>query len=149
MYTSSPLTGGNDTEVDEDIDGPLVRTGVPARRPPTVTTASNPNWPSETDVVIVPGTKIKLSAQSPLLRGIFKLGFENIRKALLFNVAFPSVEKLPCVLRGSVVEAARDYTTLGGHYNPLARCVHQRILTDVSYESKLIRLVSSRITYIT
>lgn len=111
----------------------------------TSATASHPTWPVEIEVVWVPGSKMKLSRQSALLTAIFRDAFENVRKDLLFQHAFPSPPVIPAMVRKCVVDAARKHTFLAGHYNASAACVHQRVLSDEDYEAKMIRLVSSRV----
>jgi hypothetical protein len=109
----------------------------------TLTTVPSPNWPSETELVYVDGTnRIKLSVQSEILRSIFHTAFENVRYSLIFEHAFPIAVIIPCILRKAVVAAAETHRFANGRYNSLAACVHQRMLSDVEYEAKMIRLVS-------
>jgi hypothetical protein len=109
----------------------------------TLTTVPSPTWPIETDVIYVDGTnRIKLSVQSTLLRSIFHTAFENVRCSLVFEHAFPVAVVIPCILRKAVVAAAEAHRYANGRYNSSAACVHQRLLSDVDYEAKMIRLVS-------
>ena len=109
----------------------------------TFATAPSPIWPTETNIVHIPGTAVTLSKQSLLLKTICRDGFDNIRKELLFVCAFHRPESIPAMVRMCLNQAIRDRTTQDGQYNASVACVHQRFLSDVDYETKLTRLVSN------
>lgn len=129
-------------EVDDDINGPVVRNTGGSHCRPTVAPPGYPIWPAETEIIDVPGQRLGLSAQSPLLKLILKIAFEKLKIALVFDNAFPSAQDMPRFLRACVTDAARDHTNRDGRYNASADCVLQRIISSVDYESKIIRLVS-------
>ena len=138
--TSSPLTTGDITEVD-DINSTQVGSSSAVQDHTTVT---QPIWPIETDLVFVTGTnKIKLSIQSRLLQQIFKDAFDEVRRDLLFEHAFPDAVAIPKVVRLALVSAAEANMFRDGHYNASAAAVHQRLLSHDDYLAKMIRLVSS------
>ncbi|KAN0114068.1 hypothetical protein V8E52_007044, partial [Russula decolorans] len=115
--TSSPLSAGEVTVVD-DINRTQVGNSSAAKDTVTVT---QPIWPTETDLVYVTGTnKVKLSLQSRLLQAIFKDAFENVRRDLLFEHAFPDAVAIPAVVRKALVSAAEANTFCDGRYNASA-----------------------------
>jgi hypothetical protein len=137
--TSSPLSDGDETEVD-DANGPPENNGVTVTTVAT-TSESHPAWHVETNLVFT-GTKVKLFKQTNILRAIFHESFDNVRKDLILKHAFPDPIAMPCMLRKCLVDAARKHTMIDGHYNVSAAHIHQRILSDVVYEANMIRLVS-------
>ncbi|KAN0102412.1 hypothetical protein V8E52_011970 [Russula decolorans] len=140
--TSSPLSAGEVTVVD-DINRTQVGNSSAAKDTATVT---QPIWPTETDLVYVTGTnKVKLSLQSRLLQAIFKDAFENVRRDLLFEHAFPDAVAIPAVVRKVLVSAAEANTFCDGRYNASAAAVHQRLLSHDDYQAKMIRLPRARI----
>ncbi|KAN0102384.1 hypothetical protein V8E52_010847 [Russula decolorans] len=140
--TSSPLSAGEVTVVD-DINRTQVGNSSAAKDTATVT---QPIWPTETDLVYVTGTnKVKLSLQSRLLQAIFKDAFENVRRDLLFEHAFPDAVAIPAVVRKALVSAAEANTFCDGRYNASAAAVHQRLLSHDDYQAKMIRLPRARI----
>lgn len=134
--------------MDDDVDSSPEGNGSGAIGTPAATT-SHSEWPTETNITYVPGMKVKLSAQSCLLRVIFHDGFDNLRKELLFKNAFLNAKAIPPMLRRCLVDAAQRRTFFDGVYNASAACVHQRLLTDVAYEDKVVQLVSSIISGMT
>jgi hypothetical protein len=109
----------------------------------TLTTVPSPQWPIDTDVIYVNGTnRLKLSVQPRVLQKFFHTAFENLRKGLVFYHAFPNPTTLPRMLRKAVTDAAEIHTYVDGRYDSSAACVHQRILTDVEYETQMVKLVS-------
>ena len=137
---SCPLSPVDEMKAD-DIDRPLA--GNSGAMDQTIATASQSIWPTDTNLIHVPGTQIKLSNQSLLLKVICRDTFNNVRRVLLFDSAFPAPNALPAMVRMCLTKAIRDCTVRGGGYNASAACVHQRLLTDVDYEAKLARLVST------
>jgi hypothetical protein len=109
----------------------------------TVPQVSQSSWPTEIELVYVTGTtKVKLSLQGRILQTIIRDAFENLRSDLLFENAFPDSAVISRMIRGSLVRAAEGRTFVNGQYNASAACVHQRLLSDEEYESKMIHLVS-------
>ena len=107
-------------------------------------TITQPNWPTETDLVHVTGmNKVKLSLQSHLLQAIFHDTFENVRRELLFGHAFPDAVGIPTMMRKCLVAAAKSCTFFEGRYNASAACIHQRLLSHDDYQARMTRLVSS------
>lgn len=97
-------------------------------------------WPSNTDIIFVPGTcKVMLSIQLPLLRSILLDAFDRVRISLLFIDAFPDALVALGVIRAGLVAAAASRL-------PTATDVHQRLVCDVDYMVKMIRLVSSSLS---
>ncbi|KAN0116229.1 hypothetical protein V8E52_006054 [Russula decolorans] len=140
--TSSPLSAGEVTVVD-DINRTQVGNSSAAKDTATVT---QPIWPTKTDLVYVTGmNKVKLSLQSLLLQAIFKDTFENVRRDLLFEHAFPDAVAIPAVVRKALVSAAKANTFCDGRYNASAAAVHQRLLSHDDYQAKMIRLLRARI----
>jgi hypothetical protein len=130
--------------VVDDINRTQVGNSSAAKDTATVT---QPIWLTETDLVYVTGTnKVKLSLQSRLLQAIFKDAFENVRRDLLFEHAFPDAVAIPAVVRKALVSAAEANTFCDGRYNASAAAVHQRLLSHDDYQAKMIRLVSSIIS---
>ena len=113
-------------------------------------TRTQPTWPVETDLVYAAGTnRVKLSIQRPLLQAIFHDTFENVRCALLFDHAFPDAVNIPRMIRGAIVAAAEAHKFVDGHHNTTASCIHQRLLSDDEYLTKMIRLVSNTTSWMT
>jgi hypothetical protein len=107
--------------VVDDINRTQVGNSSAAKDTVTVT---QPIWPTETDLVYVTGTnKVKLSLQSRLLQAIFKDAFENVRRDLLFEHAFPDAVAIPAVVRKALVSAAEANTFCDGRYNASAAAV--------------------------
>lgn len=116
----------------------------------TLNTPAQPTWPIETDLVFVAGTtKVKLSIQHRLIQNVFRDTFENVRCALLFEHAFPDALAIPSVIRKAVLAAAEALKFVNGRHNESASCVHQRLLLDDDYLSKMIRLVSNTTLWVT
>jgi hypothetical protein len=93
-------------------------------------------WPSETDLILFPGTmKIMLTLQLPLVRTVLQDAFENLRAALLFEHAFPDLNLTVLFIRKTLVGAARSHL-------PRAVNIHKHLLVDDAYLDKLSRLVS-------
>lgn len=104
------------------------------------------SWPTDIELVYVAGsTKVKLSLQSRLLQTIIRDAFENLRCALLFENAFPDSAAISRMIRESLVRAAEARTFVDGQYNTSAACVHQRLLSNEEYESKMVQLPRARI----
>ena len=122
--------GNTVTESDSELDSPI---------PPAL---AQPTWPTDTDLVYVAGTtKVILSNQGPLLRGIIQTAFENIRTSLLFEHAFPDSTVIGAMVMKAVFDAARNHIAPGGRYNSSASFVHQRLLSHDDYRAKICRLV--------
>jgi len=135
------LNSGDVTEVD-DIDGSQVGNGSGVTDT-TLATVTEPTWPVETDLIYVAGTnKVMLSLQSYLLHTIFHDTFDNVCCKLLTEHAFPDAVAIPKMLTRCILDAAKTRMTFDGQYNASAACVHQRLLSNNNYLTKMIRLVS-------
>lgn len=93
-------------------------------------------WPSDTEVMVFPGTnKVLLTIQSPLMRSIFQDAFEHLRASLLFIHAFPD----PALTRSMISEAISVATQ---SHLPRAANIRNRLDLDDDYVAKMCRLVS-------
>jgi hypothetical protein len=136
------LSAGDRTEVDDTDNTQLGNSSGVTNTGLTI--ATQPTWPIETELVYITGTnRVKLGLQSRLLQTIFHDAFENIRRDLLFEHAFPDAIAIPTVVRKALVSAAEMNMFRHGHYNPSAAAVHQRLLSHPDYEAQMIRLVST------
>ena len=96
------------------------------------------------DPLYVAGTtKVILSNQGPLLRGIIQAAFESIHTSLLFEHAFPDMTVIGAMVTKAVFDAARNHIAPGGQYNSLASLIHQRLLSHDDYWAKICHLVRS------
>ena len=103
---------------------------------PNATPQANHQWPSETELVLFPGTnKILLTLQSALMRSIFQDTFERLRVSLLFIHAFPD-PALTCSMISEALGAATQ------SHLPRAAIIRNRLELDEEYMSKMCRLVS-------
>jgi hypothetical protein len=112
---------------------------VPGGRPigTSVNSGSQFVWPTETDLIYVPGTmKVMLTLQSPLIRTVLQDGIENLRASLLVEHAFPEPSLQVLFIRKNLIGAARSHL-------PRANNMHRRLLVDDAYLDKLSRLVSN------
>jgi len=104
--------------------------------PSTATHRADYEWPSNTEIILFPGTnKVMLTVQSPLIRSIFQDAFEHLRASLLFIHAFPD----PALTRSMISEALGVATQ--SHLLRAANIRH-RLELDNKYLSKMCRLVS-------
>jgi len=95
-------------------------------------------WPSETELIYIPGTtKVMLTLQLPLIRTVLQDAFENLRSSLLIEHAFPDPNLTILFIRKHLVGAARSHL-------PRAVNVHRRLLVDNAYLEKLCRLPRTR-----
>lgn len=110
---------------------------VPGGRPigTSIESGSQVVWPTETDLIYVPGTmKVMLTLQLPLIRTVLQDGIENLRASLLVEHAFPDPNLSVLFIRKNLVGAARSHL-------PRANNIHRRLLVDNAYLDKLSRLV--------
>lgn len=129
--TSSGALSGAAPDTDTDATLPLLDTVI-ARdlHHGTVT------WPADTDVIFVSGTrKVTLCIQLPLMRSIILDAVEQVRISLLFTDAFPDAFAALSVIRARLIAAAASRL-------PIASEIHKRLVCDVDYMIKMIRLVS-------
>ena len=93
-------------------------------------------WPSDTEVVMFPGTnKVLLTIQTPLMHSIFQDAFEHLRASLLFIHAFPD----PSLTRSMITEAL---SVAAKSHLPRAANIRNRLELDDEYVTKMCRLVS-------
>lgn len=98
--------------------------------------ASQGIWPSDTDLIFLPGTrKLTLTLQHPLLRAIVQDAFENLRAYLLLDHSFPDATALPTVIRGCLIVASTE------SQHPRGLAVRERLVNDDVYLDRLSRLV--------
>ena len=103
---------------------------------PSATCQADYEWPSDTEVVLFPGTnKVMLTIQSPLMHSIFQDAFEHLRASLLFIHAFPD----PALTRSMISEALGVATQ---SHLPRAVTIRHRLKLDKEYLSRMCRLVS-------
>jgi len=101
------------------------------------TPQANHEWPSETEVVLFPGTnRVLLTLQTALMRTIFQDTFEHLRASLLFIHAFPD----PALTRSMISEALGAATQ---SHLPRAAIIRNRLELDEDYMAKMCRLVGS------
>jgi hypothetical protein len=94
-------------------------------------------WPKDTDLIFTPGTnKVMLTLQLPLMRAVMQDAFERVRFFLLFSNAFPDAIAVLDAVKTALTSAS------SGSTNPRAWIIHDRLLSDEEYASKMIRLVS-------
>ena len=98
--------------------------------------ASQGIWPSDTDLIFLPGTrKLTLTLQHPLLRAIVQDAFENLQAYLLLDHSFPDATALPTVIRGCLIVASTE------SQHPQGLAVRERLVNDDVYLDRLSRLV--------
>ena len=101
--------------------------------PEPATTESTPTWPVETNLFFAPGvTKLMLTIQRPLIRTVIQDTIEVLRATLTFDNAFPDGPQTIAFVRQSLITAAEK---------PTAMSVHQRLLQDDDYMSKIVPVV--------
>src|SRR5260221_3342130 len=99
------------------------------------TPQANHEWPSETEIVLFPGTnKVLLTLQTVLMRLIFQDAFEHLRASLLFIHAFPD----PALTRSMISEVLGAATQ---SHLPRAAIIRNRLELDEDYMAKMCRLV--------
>jgi len=104
--------------------------------PSTATCWADYEWPSDTEIILFPGTnKVMLTVQSPLIRLIFQDAFEHLRASLLFIHAFPD----PALTRSMISEALG---VVPQSHLPRAANIRHRLELDNKYLSKMCCLVS-------
>jgi hypothetical protein len=93
-------------------------------------------WPADTDIILVPGTtRMRLTAQRPLIRCILQDSFEHIRMSLMFRNAFPDVFAIPVLIQESLTMAAESRL-------PKANDILRRLQSDEEYMDIMMPLVS-------
>jgi len=96
---------------------------------------ANYEWPSDTDLIVFPGTnKVLLTIQSPLMRLIFHDAFKHLRASLLFIHAFPD----PALTHLMISEALGVATQ---SHLPRAGTIRNWLELDGEYLSRMCRLV--------
>ena len=66
-------------------------------------------WPPETNLVISPKRKVKLTIQQPVIRVLLKDAIKSVRASLLFDNAFPNTDEALTVIQKSIFYAAERY----------------------------------------
>ncbi|KAI9431395.1 hypothetical protein H4582DRAFT_2062778 [Lactarius indigo] len=95
----------------------------------------------DTDLVFMGSTtKIMLTSQCPLVRGIVQDAIENLRASLLFNNAFPDVTVAFAFTRDALLTATESHGHGGG-------IVRRRLQVDDEYLTKLISLSRARVPH--
>ncbi|KAI9440516.1 hypothetical protein H4582DRAFT_2074300 [Lactarius indigo] len=123
------------------------RTSTSAIVPPSVrqaqdsiTAVSESTWPSNTDLSFAPGsTRLMLTAQRPLIRAVIQEAIENVRAAMLFNDAFPNLNRAFTFIRDALISAAYSY-------GPVASMLYKRLMEDDEYLARIIPLPRARIS---
>jgi len=104
--------------------------------PSTATCQADYEWPSDTEIILFPGTnKVMLTVQSPLICSIFQDAFKHLRASLLFIHAFPD-PALTCSMISEALGIATQSHLLR------AANIRHRLELDDEYLSKMCRLVS-------
>ena len=91
-------------------------------------------WPPETDLVISPKRKVKLTIQQPVIRVLLKDAIESVRASLLFDNAFPDTDEALTVIRKSIFYAAE-------RYEPGTTVILERLKCDHEYLSQMCSVV--------
>lgn len=106
--------------------------------PPVGTNVAGPSpslWPSETDLVLAPGSKrLALSSQNSVISLVVQDAISDVWASLLFDHAFPEGANKVALVRGCLLAAAEKY-------KPTSSRVHERLLNDSDYMTLMIRLV--------
>jgi len=111
----------------------LHESGPPA---PNVTCQAYYKWPSDTEIILFPGTnKVMLTIQTPLMCLIFQDTFEHLQALLLFIHMFPD----PALTHSMISEAL---TVMTQSHLPGAATIRHCLELDNEYLSKMCRLVS-------
>jgi hypothetical protein len=110
---------------------------MPTNSPiPTNLPTPNPVWPSDTELILFPGTnKILLTLQSLLMCEIFQDSFEHLRVALLFTHAFLDPSLTHMMTSEALTAAAKSCL-------PRSFNIQMRLKLDKEYMSKMCRLVT-------
>ena len=103
---------------------------------PTNSPTCNPVWPSDTELILFPGTnKILLTLQSLLMCEIFQDSFEHLRVALLFTHAFPDPSLTHMMTSEALTAAAKSRL-------PRSFNIQMQLELDKEYMSKMCHLVT-------
>ncbi|KAI9436434.1 hypothetical protein H4582DRAFT_2058711 [Lactarius indigo] len=106
----------------------------------SITAVSESTWPSNTDLSFAPGsTRLMLTAQRPLIRAVIQEAIENVRAAMLFNDAFPNLNRAFTFIRDALISAAYSY-------GPVASMLYKRLMEDDEYLARIIPLPRARIS---
>jgi len=139
LGTSSSITDIPTVTVQEvgggNAVGPSVNT--PVVDPALVVDPAPVVWPSDTDLVFVPGSnRLILTMQSPPVRAIIHDAFDNTQALLFFDHSFPDATMMPTLLGGCYLTAAAE------SHNPRAPVIHSQLIQEAGYMDTLICLVS-------
>jgi len=94
-------------------------------------------WPSDTDLVFVPGSnRLILTVQSLPVHAIIHDAFDNTQASLFFDHSFPDATMMPTLLGGCYLTAAAESR------NPRALVIHSWLIQEAGYMDTLIHLVS-------
>jgi hypothetical protein len=123
---SSIVTAGDDMAHDSNVPADPVVVPEPLQE----------TWPSETDLIFLPGSnKLLLTVQRPLMRVVFQDTFERIRAVMLFKNAFPNVYDAITMITDNLIRATES--------NDRATHIYNRLILDGDYTNNMSRLVSS------
>ncbi|KAI9431931.1 hypothetical protein H4582DRAFT_2084387 [Lactarius indigo] len=84
-------------------------------------------------------TRLMLTAQRPLIRAVIQEAIENVRAAMLFNDAFPNLNRAFTFIRDALISATYSY-------GPVASMLYKRLMEDDEYLARIIPLPRARIS---
>ena len=132
--TVQEVGGGN--AVGPSVNAPVVDPALIVDPAPVVGPALVV-WPSDTDLVFVPGSnRLILTVQSPPVHAIIHDAFDNTRASLFFDHSFPDATMMPTLLGGCYLTVAAE------SHNPRAPVICSQLIQKAGYMDTLIRLVS-------
>ena len=80
-------------------------------------------WPSDTDLVFVPGSnRLILTVQSPPVCAIIHDAFDNTQALLFFDHSFPDATMMPTLLGGCYLTVAAE------SHNPRALVIRSQLI---------------------
>lgn len=91
-------------------------------------------WPLETELVISSKGKLNLSSQKPAIRIILQDAIEEARASLLIEGAFLDPNETTLVTRECITTAAE-------RYKPGTSAIHERLMSDDVYLTKMASVV--------
>ena len=106
--------------------------------PEPVATELTSTWPEETELCFPPGgTKVMLTIQRRLVHIVIQDSVELLRASLMFENAYPDSVQSIVFVRRALVSAAQKQL-------PATLSIHNRLLQDDEYISKIISAVYTR-----
>jgi len=94
-------------------------------------------WPLDTEIVVSPGSKIRLWDQSDSLRFVLHDAMDRVHADLLFESAYPERRYHAVIMKTSLLDAASRRVDTSS--------IRRRLLFDEAYSEKLYPLLRARI----